>query len=266
MISKHENSDCFIEAGTGNSPMPYMHFHSHYEIYFLEAGAREFFVGDKIFATSVGSFVLIPPKTLHRTGGEFNYSRTLMGFSEEFLLETYKKEALPALLKCFEGYFITPPDSKFPHFRTVLKNMAQCRSRLDFSIWMGVLLTELSKCEPGGNDGDAGKGHLNQIVGYINNNFPNIRSIDEIAKHFYISKSYLCRKFKKSMKVSLIEYLNSVKIKNACFLIESSDKKMIQIAHLCGFNSSAYFSNVFKKVLGKTPRDYKKESHLSHGV
>lgn len=253
MIPKYENSDCFIETKAVKSNMPSMHFHPHYEIYYLESGSREYFVGDNFFPVSVGSFVLIPPTTLHRTGGESDCLRTLIGFSNLFLLETYQPGVTENLLKCFCNYMITPPETKARFFNTVVRHMAECDDRTDFSVWLAILLTELSKCD----SNNVCDEYISKIVCFINTNYGCINSIDQIAEHFYISKSHLCRIFKKAMQVTLVDYINNIRIRNACILIDSSDKSMIDIAQLCGFNSSSYFSNVFKKVLGKSPSEYK---------
>ena len=60
--------------------------------------------------------------------------------------------------------------------------------------------------------------------------------------------------------MTLIEYLNQVKIKNARQLLEFSDREVGDIAEACGFNSVAYFSNVFKKITGMAPSEYRKNT------
>ena len=49
-----------------------------------------------------------------------------------------------------------------------------------------------------------------------------------------------------------------MKIKNARQLLEFSDREVGDIAEACGFNSVAYFSNVFKKITGISPSEYRK--------
>ena len=96
------------------------------------------------------------------------------------------------------------------------------------------------------------------MVAYINANFAGITNIEQIARQFYISKFHLCRVFKAAMKMTVVEYLNRVRIQNACRYLRHSDKDMGDIALLCGFHDAAYFSNVFKRVLGISPREYRR--------
>ena len=51
-------------------------------------------------------------------------------------------------------------------------------------------------------------------------------------------------------------YLKKYRIKKACELLESTDKKMYEIAFLVGYDNPQYFSNVFKSVMGITPKAY----------
>ena len=88
--------------------------------------------------------------------------------------------------------------------------------------------------------------------------YAEIENIEQIAAQLHISKHYLCRLFKNSMGITLIDYLNTIKIKNACTYLETSDKDIMEISQLCGYNSSAYFSNVFKKMMKESPSEYRK--------
>ena len=60
--------------------------------------------------------------------------------------------------------------------------------------------------------------------------------------------------------MTVIDYLNQVRIQNACRYLRSSDKEVGDIALLCGFRDAAYFSNVFKRLTGTSPSAYRKAS------
>ncbi len=245
--------DHFVSTVEGKPAMPAMHYHPSYELYYLEAGTREYFVEDKFFFVSAGDFVLIPPNKFHRTGGTYSL-RTIVGFTEDYLAKTYTPSAIKDLMKCFDKILISPPESMQEELKEILKSLANCKRPTDFAVDLATLLRKLSKCTP---DNTYDK-RISNIIKYINKHFSEIHSIEQIAEQMHISKHHLCRVFKDAMGMTLIDYLNNIRIKNACHFLEFSDKDMVEISELCGFHSSAYFGNVFKKITGYSPLRYRK--------
>lgn len=250
-----DNLDHELTRSEGSGLMPQMHAHDYYELYYLEAGSREYFVEDTIFSVEAGDFVLIAPGKLHRTGGEYG-QRVLICFRDSFLTRTFTPAAVRRLLVCFENLKITPPPSRRDAFLAMLGRIEHAADEEEFALQLGVLLQELCAC----GKTEVSSDPVSAMVAYINANFASIRNISQIADQFYISKFHLCRVFKAAMKMTVIEYLNQVRIRNACRYLRASDKDMGDIALLCGFRDAAYFSNVFRKIAGTTPSAYRKGS------
>lgn len=248
-----ENTDHEITRSEGSGLMPQMHEHSYYELYYLAAGSREYFVEDTIFSVEAGDFVLIAPGKLHRTGGEYGM-RILVCFTEDFLLRTFTRPAAGKLLTCFENLKLTPPAERREEFVAMLQRIEEADGETEFAMQLGKLLQELCLLEKAELAGDP----VSAMVAYINANFASIHHISQIADRFYISKFHLCRVFKAAMKVTVIDYLNQVRIQNACRYLRASDKDVGDIALLCGFRDAAYFSNVFRRLTGTTPTRYRK--------
>jgi len=241
-----------IETKASNVAMPSMHVHSSYELYYLEVGSRDYFVEDKLFRVSAGNYILIPPGKLHRTGGAYGM-RTLVNFTYDFLRKTYTPEATERLLNCFDKQQIIPSEEQQESLRKLLKQMSLAESETAFAIYLGMLLEELGKC----SEALTYDKYISGIIGYINLHYGEISSIEQIAEHFYVSKYHLCRAFKKAMEITLIDYLSHVRVKNACGLLESSKKSILEISQICGFNSVSYFSKVFRKFVGVSPSVYR---------
>ena len=248
-----ENIDHEFTRNAGGGLMPQMHAHYYYELYYLEAGSREYFVEDTIFSVEAGDFVLIAPGKLHRTGGEYGM-RVLVCFSEDFLLCTFTRSATQRLLTCFESLKLTPTKHRQDVFVALLQRIENATDETEFALQLGALLQELNRCEKA----EVSVESTSAIVAYINANFASIQNISQIAERFYISKYHLCRVFKEAMKVTVIDYLNQVRIQNACRYLRSSGKDVGEIALLCGFHDAAYFCNVFKKQTGQSPSNYRR--------
>lgn len=77
-----------------------------------------------------------------------------------------------------------------------------------------------------------------------------------MAAVFGLSPNYLSALFKKSCQIGFSEYITQKKISRAKVLLLEKDRKIYEVAEQLGFESAFYFSKVFKKVEGVSPRDY----------
>ena len=122
---------------------------------------------------------------------------------------------------------------------------------------LATLLLELKELcrqqqEKGGDSGRVSNHIVDQIQAYIAEHYAEKLTLTGIASQFYIS-----RLFKKSINLSLIEYINGVRIKAAQNLIEKSNESISDIAEKTGFMTTAHFRRVFKDATGLSPQQYR---------
>ncbi|MDY3225899.1 MAG: response regulator [Candidatus Faecousia sp.] len=102
------------------------------------------------------------------------------------------------------------------------------------------------------------KGQLKQAVSYIDANFQSEDiSLNRVAKEVNISPNYLSAVFSQEMGTTFVEYLTAKRMEKARELLRSSDLRSGEIATAVGYKDSHYFSFLFKKTQGCTPRDYR---------
>lgn len=85
-----------------------------------------------------------------------------------------------------------------------------------------------------------------------------------LANHFHISRSHLSRTFKKVTGLTIVEYLNSVRISQAQKLLRNTKKSISQISSDTGFNNISHFDRTFKKITGYSPSDFRKVQQGTH--
>ena len=77
-----------------------------------------------------------------------------------------------------------------------------------------------------------------------------------MAQALNISKNYMLSIFKKEANQSLVDYMYTLKIKEAELLLNRNDLSIAQVSTFLGFSSHSYFSKWFKKITGITPKEY----------
>ena len=99
---------------------------------------------------------------------------------------------------------------------------------------------------------------IGNVLKYMEQNFAEIISLDELAELSGLSKEYLCNLFKQEMGQSIMSFLQNIRIGHAKMLLRKfPEKDACAIGKICGFNSASYFGKVFKKVTGLTPGMYR---------
>lgn len=93
---------------------------------------------------------------------------------------------------------------------------------------------------------------------YIEKNYKNSKlTLNHIAKHVHVSNAYLSRLFKEKTGETISELITKIRINKAKELLRNSDFKIYEIAYEIGIDDPAYFSQLFKKITGLSPKEYK---------
>ncbi len=92
------------------------------------------------------------------------------------------------------------------------------------------------------------------ILVYIDNNIGDKITIEELEDHFFYNRYYIMKLFKKEIGITLINYINHIRIYNSIIFIKESSNNLLNIAFKSGFYSIEYFSEVFKSIIGVNPQ------------
>lgn len=103
---------------------------------------------------------------------------------------------------------------------------------------------------------------VKRIKKCIDDNFTSTDfSIDHISRELSYNKKYISHIFKKEMGISIIEYINTIRIQTACTMMEQNFTSVSDIANKCGYADPQYFSRIFKQKMGVSPLAYIKALH-----
>ncbi len=96
-----------------------------------------------------------------------------------------------------------------------------------------------------------------KAIEYLKKNYHRQVTLNEVAGAVYVSPFYISRMFKKETGKTMTEYLNDLRIDNACILLEDLQYKVYQVGEMVGISDAHYFSRMFKNSLGVTPSEYR---------
>lgn len=244
------------------SPLQSDHSHSFFEIFYLYSGECSFLLKDTVYRLSRGDLIFILP-------GELHHSIYYDGDTCEIVNVLFKTEHVNTEpFSNPQSFMGSIPDLYVEEFHNLLSKMFSEYSQIDkySGYYMKCYLSELllflmrhsvmNEEDPeilNSKDAD-----ILLATKYIYKNFRNPLTLDEVSSVASLSPTYFSKKFKQTTGMGFKEYLNFVRLKHAQAALLTTDNTITDIALEYGFNDSNYFKDLFKKVYGKSPREYRK--------
>lgn len=231
-----------------------LHYHKSYELFIMTYGSTTILSSDRIIEAKRGDVMLFPKNSLHKNMGGTTHSRYVVNFSDEFLNSHFTSSG--TLLQCFKYPKLTLTDTALTLICELMDAMIKAKNEHAYLAALLALLNDpdyLVLEQPRYKNES-----IDPVLEYINRNYKDISCLDEIADAVHTSKSYLCQLFSKNIGITVSDYLNSVRIKNACRILSEKDYNITETALLCGYSSPAYFCRVFKRIVHMTPNEYRR--------
>ncbi|HCM9246878.1 TPA: helix-turn-helix domain-containing protein [Enterobacter bugandensis] len=243
----------------------YHHWHQCLEILYVEEGFGVAIVDNRHYTMRPGRLFFFPPFTLHKVRvdeqAEAIYRRTIIHLDHH------------AVLKCLRD---------FPHTQQRLEklsrrgseawvvDLAHCHSHVDhlFSCYpppmssesIAGLLISLFAMLPDDRTGAPGSstGIASQVMFWLDEHYQEKFRLDALATELGRSRSYVSRKFHAETGEKIHHYLNTLRLRKACECLLHSDASVREIAVRVGFSDVTWFISAFKKGIGETPLQYRK--------
>lgn len=104
------------------------------------------------------------------------------------------------------------------------------------------------------------KDRLCEVYRFVHENFRSDIQLKDVAKLTNLTPQSFCRLFKKRNNLHFVEYLNQVRISNACKLLLDSDWTISEIAYNCGYKTISNFNKLFKETTSLSPKKYREQA------
>ncbi|RCW82153.1 AraC family transcriptional regulator [Halanaerobium sp. DL-01] len=261
---------------TSSTVKYYKHYHNAYEILMQNSGSGEFFIKDNNYNMTAKTLFLIDEFDIHRTlvkKNSSNYDRFVIQIKAPFLknnciFEKYNFRLTDIFKKGIKCINLDDIEYKKIKYLTEKIIMESTKKNYGFEpiihaylLQMFIIIDRILENQPeysSSNDKKTDSNlQLEEIIDYIDNNYQNNITLQQIAEELYISKYYLSHFFKKNTGFTVIEFVNSKRIIEAQKMLIKSSDNITDIAVNVGFNSLTHFERIFKKINGITPSQYR---------
>ena len=245
-------------------------YHEQLEILYFLDGETATVVRDKLFNCKKGDIIIINPHELHtmyKLSGNVVYHCIMI---DAVLLSAKNDITNEKYIKPFENHeiifnnFIRDEDLE-KCIKALVDEMTRKESCYELAVKAQIysILTILTRKYAAGSmttkekEKNLKNVHLvEHSMEYIRANIKNRITLRDVAKHLSISEYYFARTFKSHTGMTVIEYVEEMRIAHAKVLLAESDMSISEIASACGYNDPSYFSKIFKSHTGMTPKDY----------
>lgn len=254
------------------------HFHSEYELIYVERGKGDCLIGDSIIPYAEGDLILFGPELPHSM-------QSPLPSSDE------PKLGVKGVNIQFEKDFMHYSISQYSQFIPI-RNLLEDASRgIRFSIGHSRKMIRLLKQIPVAKGADQiilllsllqmmaadeerkylttshytpspsvmRNQRIEKVIAYLNKHYTESIGLNEIASYTAMNPSAFCRYFKENTGKTFKEYVLEMRIGYACKLLIGSRMNVSQVSAACGFESPVHFNRIFKKVTGLTPTLYREQ-------
>lgn len=254
------------------------HFHPYYEMYFLADGERHVFVRNRTYHIVKGDLLLIPYNELHRTmdAEQSEYEKLEICFYPTFLSSIENTIASQQLLAPFERddllLSLGEEDQSFfkSMFFRLMEEIAQRKYGYDAQLTMLLsqilIFAERNQAEKPGKHAIPSEyfhAKASDMIQFVNKNYKNPLTLSMLAERYQYHPCYISTLFKQITGFTFSDYMNQVRVKTSQQLLMDTDTDITEICLECGFNSLSNFGRVFKRIVGKSPSDYRKSAKVS---
>jgi len=252
------------------------HLHDWCELIYIHSGEATFFIDQQVVHFKKGDLIFVPPNIIHRTMISFNKFLTT---SVLYLMpsQLMDKNYNPAIL--FEPFKVVRKDKKYlfslSHDKQMIveqyldsMNVEKEKKEIFWEETAFSYLVQLmvqihrwddifdTEAEPSEHNPE----WLNTVLQYLDEHLDEEIRLEDLSSRLFISPVHFSKKFKQTVGTTFSEFINRKRILKSKELLKGTDSPVQEVAESCGFQSMPYFHRTFKKLVGGTPANYRKNN------
>lgn len=257
------------------------HYHPELELVYVKNGYGKRIIGDKLDVFSAGDLVFIGSNLPHVWLNDEIFYKGFTDLTASSIVVYFNKEVFS------KGFYELKESGKINDLfqragrgiRIVGKSREQVAEKMEsltrkkgFDRIIGLMeilhiVSTSREIEYITNEGYSGTqlqskaDRLSEVYNYIATNFNKDISLEEISRIASLTPQGFCRLFKQRTNRHFVEYLNEVRVSNACKYLLETSWNISEIAFHCGYKTMSNFNKIFKRTTGLSPKDYRNKAN-----
>ena len=234
------------------------HLHYHIELALVKSGKTRVTVDTEAYQVEAGDIFVVFPNQVHRFETVEREKYILMIVNPDIISEFLKHfTAAVPISNLIKG---AARDKELLSLAEKISDVYRSDINFKDEILRGYLLAFFGKLinlielkDIQSKESNA----LGVILNYCINNSSRFLSLDVLEKELHISKYYISHVMNSKLHMGFNDYINSIRVSNACKYLTKTDKSITEISDLVGFNTIRTFNRAFFKQIGVTPSEYR---------
>lgn len=248
----------------------YHHWHQCLEVLYVEEGYGIAIVDNRQYTMRPGRLFIFPPFTLHKVmvdeQAQDCYRRTIIHVDQHAVLKILRdfpqnQQRLQKLSTRGGPALVVDASAQHAHIDNLFSLYARLAATAPLNAeQVACLLLTLFTMLPDDNaaPSDNRQSLATQVMFWLEENYQQKFSLDTLAQELGKSRSYLSRRFHVETGEHLHQYLNTIRLRKACEALLHSPMSVSEVAAVVGFSDVTYFISAFRKGIGETPLQYRK--------
>ena len=259
----YENKTRLIEHSITGGLVSFAHLHKELEIIYVRKGKAVAYADKNSYLLNAGDMFIAFPNQVHyyRTviRGEF----MVLIFSPDILYDVSSKisKSKPDI-NCFTSL----DDGNLKDIFDSIYSLDGEYKNIAISGYLNVVMSRiLPKLRLQTVDTENNSAFFN-VIDFCTRNFKDDITLDIVAEELHLSKYYISRLINNRLKQNFNEYINNLRISEACNLLRVTDKKIADISEDVGFGTIRSFNRSFKLIMGMSPAEYRSKNNALKAI
>lgn len=260
MNIRYEDKQNEFSARNGHRVYAHAHLHSHIELVYMIDGHASAWVDDRKYSLIPGDIFITFPNQVHRYESYGTENYIILIFPKDMCPEfnLWFQNCVPKRARIHKEEYEGINLPELIHNIFYLNN--NLHTKLDQIVVKGFLLSLLGylfglmEFE---EEKTAEVSAIKQLLNFCSENYTQDLSLELLEKELHINRFYISHLFSKKLKMKFNDYINSLRVYQACQLLKESDMSITAIWQEVGFSTPRTFNRAFMQIMGQTPSNYR---------